>query len=229
VAQLDDADPELTRSHRWRARTRQRYILRVRREAILVAGAALTLAGACGRGSQLASDNPCLALCNKDNSCSPTRQLPCASICTYGGNYYPGLGPVPACTNLEAQVACVNAAVAMSCDAVRDAVAQCPTCPVLDGSPCAADVDCQKYQASFRCDLSRPGGYCTAPCTSPDDCSIGGPEICTASAPPSFDPQAPSTQLWCLLGCKSDASCRAGYHCANVSASLDGYGTCDGP
>lgn len=145
-----------------------------------------------------------------------------------GGNYYTGLAPTPVCPNLAAQTSCIQAAVALSCEAYANAAAVCPVCPVLDGSPCASDNDCQKYEPAYRCDLSRPGGYCTAPCQTADDCSAGGPEICTSSTPRSFDHSAPTTQGWCILGCTSDAQCRTtdGYSCLDISAAL-GYGLCD--
>lgn len=188
--------------------------------------------GGSGSGSGGSSGSPCQMLCEKRNSCStaPDEQVPCDSICVYGGNYYTGLAPTPVCPNLAAQTSCIAAAVAMSCEDYSNAWEGCPTCPVLDGSPCASDNDCQKYEPNFRCDLSRPGGYCTAPCQTADDCSPGGPEICTSSSPPSFDPSAPPTQLWCILGCTSDTQCRTsdGYRCIDISAAL-GFGLCDVP
>src|SRR5215831_14774235 len=109
--------------------------------------------------------SPCQMVCEKRNSCATTadERLPCDAVCVYGGNYSPGLAPSPVCPALAAQTTCVQAAVAMSCDAYVDAVFACPLCGVLDGAPCASDHDCQKYQPAYRCDLSRPGGYCTAP------------------------------------------------------------------
>jgi hypothetical protein len=173
-------------------------------------------------------------ICEKRNSCATTadEMVPCDAICVYGGNYGPGLAPSPVCPNLAAQTTCIEAAVAQSCDAYSDAAATCPPCGVLDGAPCSSDEDCQKYQPNYRCDLSRRGGYCTAPCQSADDCSIAGPEICTPSTAPSFDPGAPATQDWCLLGCKSDAQCRTsdGYSCVTLSSTSDyTFAVCDVP
>jgi hypothetical protein len=187
----------------------------------------------CGGGSSGSSGSPCQMICEKRNSCATTTEarLPCDQICVYGGNYYPGLAPSPVCPNLAAQTACVQAAAAMSCDAYSDPALSCPPCGVLDGAPCASNADCQKYETNYLCDLSRPGGYCTAPCATPDDCSPGGPEICTTmTAAPSFDPSAPTTQAWCLLGCTTNDQCRAseGYACVNFSAAA-GFGTCDVP
>lgn len=194
--------------------------------------ARLTVSCGGGTGSGGSTGSPCQMLCEKRNSCStgPDEQVPCDSICVYGGNYYTGLAPTPVCPNLAAQTSCIAAAVAMSCDDYSNAWEACPTCPVLDGSPCASDNDCQKYEPNFRCDLSRPGGYCTAPCQTADDCSPGGPEICASSSPPSFDPSAPTTQQWCILGCTSDTQCRTGdgYRCIDISAAL-GFGLCDVP
>lgn len=188
--------------------------------------------GDCGGGGVTPSSvqNPCTALCDKQISCGQVTGLSvsdCASLCTYGGNYEPGLAPTPVCPQLAAQESCVAAAVAMSCDAWQDAMTKCPSCPPLDGSPCAADFDCLKYRDDFRCDLSRPGGYCTAPCQTSDDCSAAGPEICTVSRAPSFSPQAPATQGWCLLGCTSDGTCRTdqGYSC--VAFGTAALGVCD--
>jgi hypothetical protein len=165
-------------------------------------------------------------VCAKRNSCATTadEMVPCDIICVYGGNYGPGLAPSPVCPNLAAQTTCIAAAVAQSCDTYSDAEALCPLCGVLDGAPCSSDQDCQKYQSNYRCDLSRPSGYCTAPCQSADDCSIAGPELCTTGRPaPSFDPGAPATQAWCLLGCGSDAQCRTsdGYSCVTLSSTAD--------
>ena len=202
--------------------------------ALAVIALLVELAVGCsgGAGSGGFSGSPCQMLCDKRNSCStgPDELLPCDSICLYGGNYYPGLAPSPVCPNLAAQTKCIQAAVAMSCADYDNAWEACPTCSVLDGSPCASDNDCQKYEPNFRCDQSRPGGYCTAPCQTADDCSAGGPEICTSSTAPSFDPSAPTTQDWCILGCTSASQCRTndGYSCVGFSATL-GYGLCEVP
>jgi hypothetical protein len=186
----------------------------------------------CGGGSSGVSGSPCQMVCEKRNTCAttPDETVPCASICVYGGNYGPGLAPSPVCPNLAAQTTCIAAAVAKSCDAYANAAATCPPCGVLDGAPCSSDEDCQKYQPNYRCDLSRPGGYCTAPCQSADDCSIAGPEICTTHTAPSFAPGAPTTQDWCLLGCQSDTQCRTsdGYRCVTRN-STNALGVCDAP
>src|SRR5579863_5519086 len=79
----------------------------------------------CGGGASGLSDSgsPCQMICEKRNSCAttPDGTVPCAAICVYGGNYGPGLAPSPVCPNLAAQTACVEAAVAQSCDAYSDA------------------------------------------------------------------------------------------------------------
>jgi hypothetical protein len=185
----------------------------------------------CGGGSGGFTGSPCQMLCEKRNSCVAATggsTVPCDSICVYGGNYYPGLAPSPVCPNLAAQMTCVEAAVAMSCNDYDNGLVGCPACPPLDGSPCASDEDCAKYAPNYKCDLSRPGGYCTAPCQTSDDCSISGPETCSLGKAPSFDPNAPASQAWCLLSCTSDAGCRIsdGYSCTNYSAS-EGFGICD--
>jgi hypothetical protein len=176
------------------------------------------LAAGCG-SSGGAPKSPCEMLCDKWNSCrGPTDNvLPCATICVYGGNWYVGIAPSPYCPNLAAQTSCVAAAVAMSCDAYQNAINGCPACPPVDGAPCAINLDCEKYDARYRCDLSKPGGYCTAPCNTADDCSIAGPEKCAASSSPSFDPGATLGPNWCKLGCSSDALCRTdeGYTCVS--------------
>src|SRR3569623_1116464 len=136
----------------------------------------------------------------------------------------------PVCPALEAQTKCVAEAVALGCGEYQNAAARCPVCPPLVGSPCSSDADCQKFVATYRCDVSRSGGYCTAPCSSADDCSVGGPEVCGEGAAPSFALGATSPQTWCLLGCKSDVQCRSneGYRCQNISPG-DQVGTCDSP
>jgi hypothetical protein len=190
----------------------------------LAAVAALaSLAASCG-GSSGFSGSPCQMICEKRNSCATTAsgRVPCDQICVYGGNYGPGLAPSPVCPNLAAQTSCVQAAVALSCDAYSNAAGACPLCGVLDGAPCASNADCQKYQSNYLCDLSRPRGYCTAPCATADDCSIAGPEICTTiPTPPSFAPGAPATQAWCMLGCTTDAACRTsdGYGCVTIAVT----------
>ncbi len=209
----------------------------VGRKRVWTVTALATLAGvvmSCGGGSSglSGSGSPCQMICEKRNSCATTadEMVPCAAICVYGGNYGPGLAPSPVCPNLAAQTSCIEAAVAQSCDAYSNAAAVCPACGVLDGAPCASDEDCQKYQPNYRCDLSRPGGYCTAPCQTADDCSIAGPEICTPGTAPSFDPGAPATQNWCLLGCGSAAQCRTsdGYGCVALSSTA-ALAVCDVP
>jgi len=188
-------------------------------------GSVASLAASCG-GSIGASGSPCQMICEKRNSCatSASGRVPCDQICVYGGNYGPGLAPSPVCPNLAAQTSCVQAAVALSCEAYSDAAFACPPCGVLDGAPCASNADCQKYQPNYLCDLSRPGGYCTTACVTAYDCSLMGPEVCiTTASPPSFDPSAPTAQTWCMLGCGTDAACRTsdGYACVN--------NTCDVP
>jgi len=183
-----------------------------------------SLAASCG-GSSGFSGSPCQMICEKRNSCATTadERVPCNAICVYGGNYGPGLAPSPVCPNLAAQTSCVHAAVQMSCDAYSDAAFACPPCGVLDGAPCVSNGDCQKYQPNYLCDLSRPGGYCTAPCTTADDCSLAGPELCvTTATPPSFDPGAPATQAWCVLGCATGDQCRVsdGYSCVRNTCDV---------
>src|SRR3569623_253628 len=188
---------------------------------------------ACSGGAPAVSGSPCEMLCMKQNSCSSgstVGSIPCGTVCTYGGNYYPGLAPSPVCPVLEAQTKCAAEAVALGCGEYQNAAARCPVCPPLVGSPCSSDADCLKCVAAYRCDVSRSGGYCTAPCSSADDCSVGGPEVCGEGAAPSFALGATSTQTWCLLGCKSDVQCRSneGYRCQNISPGDQG-GTCDSP
>ena len=197
--------------------------------AVIAALARLGLS--CGGGSSGFTGSPCQMLCEKRNSCVAATggsTVPCDSICVYGGNYYPGLAPSPVCPNLAAQTTCIEAAVAMSCSDYDNAFVGCPACPPLDGSPCTSDEDCAKYVPNYKCDLSRPGGYCTAPCQTSDDCSISGPEACSPGKAPSFDPNAPASQAWCLLSCTSNAGCRIsdGYSCTNYNAS-EGFGICD--
>jgi hypothetical protein len=189
---------------------------------------AVALLGACS-SSTISERSPCITLCQKLNSCR--RAMNAAPIscgaCSYGGDLLPGLGPAPSCPALAAQQTCVEAAVTRSCDEYIGAALACPQCPVLDGSACTSDADCQQYRRDYRCDLGRPGGYCTRACTDPDQCSTVGPEICTGGKPPSFAPQASPTDSFCLLGCRSDAECRTadGYACL-FSASLS-HGLCD--
>lgn len=197
---------------------------------------ALTLSSTlfgCGPGTPAPVGSPCKMLCEKQNSCamgSGSDSIPCDAVCVYGGNYYPGLAPTPVCPSLAAQMTCVAAAVAMSCSAYQNAAFQCPICPPLVGSPCLSDSDCQHFVATYRCDLSRPGGYCTAPCLSTDDCSVAGPEVCTPGKAPSFDPGASSNQSWCLMECGTDADCRSGqgYQCENINVTYQ-IGICDSP
>jgi hypothetical protein len=191
------------------------------------AGALLLVLGCGSGGSSGAAANPCVTLCNKANTCRAmmgSSILNCAAGCVYGGDLLPGLAPTPSCANTAQQEACVEAAVQMSCanEAYLQAAAACATCGVLDGSACADDADCQRYDPSYRCDLSRAGGYCTKACGSADDCSAVGPEECNAVRPPSFAPQALPNQGWCVLGCKSDGDCRAaeGYKCTAMGCDI---------
>src|SRR5579885_3685194 len=76
--------------------------------------------------------SPCQMACEKQNGCGQaTPALPCAQVCVYGGNYYEGFGPSPYCPNLQAQTACVQAAVDMSCNDWKNAIIGCPACPPL--------------------------------------------------------------------------------------------------
>ncbi|HVT09173.1 MAG TPA: hypothetical protein VHO67_17050 [Polyangia bacterium] len=176
------------------------------------------LAG-CGGSSapSTGGKNPCELLCEKWNSCrgATAEALPCPQVCVYGGNFAPGIGPSPYCPNLAAQTTCVANAVQASCTAYdTTALAGCPACPPVTGGPCQTDLDCARYDGRFKCDVSRPGGYCTAPCRDAFDCSEAGPEVCSA-ATPSFDPFGNISTTWCQLGCASDALCRTdqGYTC----------------
>ena len=175
----------------------------------------------CGSGSSPGSaSNPCVTLCKKANTCRTAMGQPalnCAGLCVYGGTLVPGLAPTPDCSATAQQESCITAAIQAACsnNAYFHAAVACATCGVLDGSGCAADADCQRYDPSYRCDLDRPGGYCTKACGSADDCSAAGPEHCAVGRPPSFDPQALPARTWCILGCKVDSDCRAtaGYKC----------------
>lgn len=174
----------------------------------------VAVVASCSSSSQ--NQNPCLILCNKANDCRSAlgeAALDCPGMCFYGGNLAPGLAPSPSCPDLAGQQTCIEAAVQQSCSNYLTAAGACPLCAVLDGSACASDADCQKYRPDYRCDLSRPGGYCTRSCGSADDCSAVGPELCNAARAPSF--VAPGTQMWCMLGCQSDTDCRVneGYIC----------------
>ena len=185
---------------------------------MLCAGAALAGCGGSG-GSSPGGKSPCELLCEKWNSCqaATAEALPCPQFCVYGGNFWPGIGPSPYCPQLAAQTTCVEAAVQMSCTAYDSTgLAGCPACPPVTGGPCRTDLDCGKYDSRFKCDVSRPGGYCTAPCSTAFDCSEAGPEVCLA-ATPSFDPFGTISTTWCQLGCGSDALCRTdqGYTCQN--------------
>jgi hypothetical protein len=179
--------------------------------------------------------NPCVTFCNKMNACK-AGPIDCAANCMlYGGNVFPGLAPAPGCPDVSAQQACIDHAVQESCDDYIVAASTCLTCGVLEaGSPCASQSDCQKYRPDYQCDLSRPGGYCTKACTTFDDCTSLDPAVAVtcnyASTSPSFDPQAPVTQTWCLRQCSTDPECRAaeGYTC--VPAVLGAFrGVCDIP
>ncbi len=185
---------------------------------VCLAGA---LAGCGGGGAAGGGDaggkSPCELLCEKWNSCrgADTQALSCPQLCVYGGNFGPGIGPSPYCPQIAAQTTCVAAAVQMSCQAYDSTgLATCPGCPPVTGGPCQTDFDCEKYDPRFKCDVSRPGGYCTAPCGDAFDCSEAGPEVCVAAAP-SFDPGGTISKTWCQLGCASNALCRTneGYTC----------------
>jgi hypothetical protein len=200
----------------------------VRAFAVVVAGLAAGL-GACSSNATVSKRSPCFTVCEKLNGCPDSNPFPC-SLCTYGGTLLPGLGPAPDCPDLAAQQSCVEAAAEKSCAEFLPAVAACPLCPVLDGSRCSSDGDCQQYRSDYRCDLGRNGGYCTAACGSADDCSPAGPEVCTTARAPSFDPEERVSRRWCLLGCQSDASCRTaeGYRCIREQPTSD-HGACDLP
>jgi hypothetical protein len=199
---------------------------------LLLVAALATPAWACNQSDPAAAANACTAVCEKIKSCGGNAPPRC-SPCPYGGHLSPGLAPSPVCADLAAHERCVQAAVRLSCDATGPALAACPRCGVLDGGPCASDADCEKYDPDWRCDLGRPGGYCTRRCEQADsDCSAIGPEVCTGGPAPSFDPQPPAGQRWCFLGCKTDSDCRAaeGYRCVRGREPSDPtLGICDRP
>lgn len=74
------------------------------------------------------------------------------------------------------------------------------------GDPCAIDADC----ASGLCDRTVPGGYCTRPCDSDDQCGALG--ICDGGA--------------CLQRCTVQRECRsAEFECWDLGRP-DGLGAC---
>ena len=149
----------------------------------------------------------------------------CRSLRLWRDSASPGLAPTPACTDVAAQQTCIEMATQQSCsnDAYLGAAAACATCGVPRRSGCASDADCQRYQPDYRCDLGRPGGYCTKACGSADDCSAVGPENCSPGRTPSFDPQAPAGQTWCILGCRAGlriAESPTGYKCTMTGCDV---------
>ena len=88
------------------------------------------LAAGCGGSSKPAETNPCLTLCRRLNQCRAgvATPIPCEAACVYGGNLQPGLAPAPVCPDLAVQQACVQAAVAMSCDTYLNAALACANC-----------------------------------------------------------------------------------------------------
>ena len=74
------------------------------------------------------------------------------------------------------------------------------------GDPCSSALECG---AEMICDLSLPGGYCTA-----GNCEfLGCPEagICITF---------PNTEEWCMTECSSDDDCRDGYECIDEATFL---------
>lgn len=213
----------------WRAELREVGWVRRTLAAIAVLLATATCSS---KDSEPAEHNACVTLCNKMKSCGEP-VAPVCSPCPYGGLLIPGLGPSPSCADLEAHTSCIEAAARQSCSDYGRAAAACPRCGVLDGSPCSVDADCATYLPGYRCDRSRPGGYCTRRCDYADsDCSAIGPEVCVGGPAPSFDPGPGPEQKWCFLGCKSDGDCRVseGYACVfGRVAGVPRIGICDKP
>ena len=74
------------------------------------------------------------------------------------------------------------------------------------GDPCASALECG---TEMICDLSLPGGYCTA-----GDCEfLGCPEagVCITF---------PNSEEWCMTQCSSNGDCRDEYECIDEETFL---------
>jgi hypothetical protein len=81
------------------------------------------------------------------------------------------------------------------------------------GIACTADADCGGGVCSTRLGIftTAPGGYCSGPCTTNEDCGQGG--VCTGTNPLTGAGA-------CYLGCASNTECtRDGYICRTVPLS----------
>jgi hypothetical protein len=180
--------------------------------------------GGCGGASSQATNSSCVTICGKVNTCGAATGTPavdCAVECAEGHSLAMLLPAADCGFPPAGQQACVERAVQQSCADYFVEAEACLSCTSVDGNPCSSDDDCQIFHLAYRCDLSRPGGYCTKACGLSADCSFG--ETCNFSSnAPSFSPQATSSRDWCLHACRSDTDCRKdqGYACLNGGCDI---------
>src|SRR3954465_24135 len=95
-------------------------------------------------------------------------------------------------------------------------------CKPKIGDDCRISTDCSTAGDRL-CDITQPGGYCTVfncePGTCPEDsaCVSFGT---TLSALPQCAPSqgnSPYRRSFCMARCGSDADCRPGYECLDLT------------
>lgn len=91
------------------------------------------------------------------------------------------------------------------------------------GDECKLSTDCSAAGDRL-CDITAPGGYCTVyncePGACPEDeslCVEFGAQRSPAAACQDQQATSPYARTFCMATCESDADCRDGYECADLS------------
>lgn len=96
-------------------------------------------------------------------------------------------------------------------------------CKPKIGDECKLSTDCSAAGDRL-CDITAPGGYCTVyncePGACPEDeslCVEFGAQRSPAAACQDLQAPSPYARTFCMATCESNADCRDGYVCENLS------------
>jgi hypothetical protein len=96
-------------------------------------------------------------------------------------------------------------------------------CKPKIGDDCKLSTDCSAAGDRL-CDITAPGGYCTVyncePGACPEDeslCVEFGAQRSPIEACRDLQSPSPYARTFCMATCESDADCREGYDCADLS------------
>lgn len=102
-------------------------------------------------------------------------------------------------------------------------------CTPKIGDECTVSTNCSTAGDRL-CDITQPGGYCTVfncePGTCPADsaCINFGTTLSALEQCAPSQGNSPYQRSFCMARCGSDADCRAGYKCLNLSGGRDAQG-----